>query len=205
MLPLPDFGQVWVSDGYGAGLVHRYSAGGDYLGIGPAGRDGAFRCPQAMVQDGARVILADRENGRLVTLDPAGQLVGRLADRRRGPNCLVLRDETLVVGELSASVALLDPDGRLVGCYGADDAAVERLGWPNALSPGGATIAPQVPAEQFNSPHAVAVDTAGRIHVVEWVVGGRHVRFDPDESGPATVLWPAPVDVCTSPPGRCGA
>ncbi|WP_406514871.1 hypothetical protein OH809_05120 [Streptomyces sp. NBC_00873] len=195
VLPLPGFGQVWVSDGYGAGLVHRYSTGGDYLGIAPASRDGAFSCPHAMVQDGGRVIVADRENDRLVTLDPEGQLIGTFADGLRRPSCLAFREETLVVGELSASVALLDRDGRLMGRHGTDATAVERPGWPNALSHGGATIAPQVPAERFNSPHAVAVDAAGRIHVVEWLVGGRHVRFNPDGAGPATVLWPtAPAD-----------
>ncbi|MER6947240.1 hypothetical protein ABT294_24710 [Nonomuraea sp. NPDC000554] len=112
---MPDFGQVWASDGYGAGLVHRYSTSGDFLGIAPASQDGALRCPHAMVQDGGRVILADRENDRLVNLDPEGQLIGTFADRLRRPSCLAFRDETLVVGELSTSVALLDSDGRLMG------------------------------------------------------------------------------------------
>ncbi|WP_406002435.1 hypothetical protein [Streptomyces sp. NBC_00829] len=189
VLPLPAFDQIWVADGYGAGLVHRYATSGDYLGTAPASHDAAFCCPHAMVQFADEVLIADRENNRLVIVDSEGRFVRTLADGLRRPSCLAIHRDAVVVGELSASVALLDFDGRAMRRFGADETTTVRPSWPNALDCDGVTIAPPRSVEGgFNSPHAVAVDHTGQIHVVEWLIGGRHLRFDPDDALPPALL-----------------
>ncbi|WP_331769157.1 hypothetical protein OG948_35720 (plasmid) [Embleya sp. NBC_00888] len=190
VLPLPAFGQIWVSDGYGAGLIHRYATTGNHLGIAPACRDGVFNCPHAMVVDHEQgtVLVADRENNRLVALDPDGALIGTFARNLRRPSCMAFHEDSILVGELSASVAQLDRHGKLIRRIGSDPSAVDRPGWPNAQDKRGHTIAPPATTGRFNSPHGITVDTEGRAHVVEWLVGGRHQRFPVDGTGQVTCL-----------------
>ncbi|GIG63475.1 hypothetical protein Lfu02_78470 [Longispora fulva] len=159
--------------------MHRYDAHGDYLGVAPASADGAFQCPHAMVWDGENILLAAREHNRVVRIDIDGHLIGVLAANLRRPSCLALDGDTIWVGELEASIVQLDHSGRLIRRLGLDAAAPGRPGWPNALDAAGTTIAPDPPADRFNSPHAIAVDSRGTIHVAEWLVGGRHVRISP--------------------------
>jgi hypothetical protein len=77
------------------------------------------------------VLLADRENNRLVALDADGRLVRVVAAALRRPSCLAAHQGTVLVGELAAAVAQLDGEGRLIRRVGPDPAAVERPHWPN--------------------------------------------------------------------------
>ncbi|MFJ7625197.1 hypothetical protein ACIQZN_01750 [Streptomyces sp. NPDC097595] len=194
VLPVAATGEVWVSDGYGQRLIHRYGAGGDYLGPVEASRDGAFRCPHAMALDDSegevRIIVADRENNRLVALDPDGALIGTVAERLRKPSSVALHEGSLLVGELEASFAHLDRAGRLIQRVGLDEVAPLRPEWPNTVDARGATVAPAPPPGRFNSPHGITVDGRGRVHVVEWLLGGRHMLLTRGAGGYAL----APAD-----------
>ncbi|MGW8885915.1 hypothetical protein [Streptomyces sp. NPDC055749] len=187
VLPLPLIGEIWVSDGYGQGLIHRYAADTTYLGLVAASRHGEFACPHAMALDDhegdARVLVADRENNRLVALDLDGERIGTLASGLRRPSSLAIHRGSLLVGELEASFAHLDRQGRLIQRVGLDDAAPQRPGWPNTHDANGAVGVPTPSSALFNSPHGLTVDAQGRVHVVEWLLGGRHMLITRGRTG----------------------
>lgn len=187
VLPLPFLGEIWVADGYGQSLIHRYDNSGTYLGPVRASLNGSFDCPHAMALDDAdgalRILIADRQNDRVVALEPDGTLIGTVADGLRRPSSLAVHEGSILVGELAASFAHLDRNGALVERVGLDVAAFSRPGWPNALNWSGVTVAPSPAPHLFNSPHGITVDSKGRVHVVEWLLGGRHVLLTPGTNG----------------------
>jgi len=172
-------GGIWVADGYGESLVHRYDADGSYRetvdGSEGAGR---FDCPHAVAVDRRgdepELYVADRGNERVQVYRPdataafersfgAGALTSPCAFDDHGGD--------LVVPELRGRVTLLDGSDAVIDHLGANEAVVEREDWPNVpddhLEPGA-----------FNSPHDAAFDGAGNLYVVEWIVGGRITKLE---------------------------
>lgn len=167
-------GNVWVGDGYGASLVHLYDASGEYQRT--LGEE--FNCPHGLIIDRRRdepeLYVADRENQRLQVFGLDGQFRRMSGEGLlRRPSAFAIAGEHLIIAELEARVAVLDLDDQLVGYIGADDEAVSRPGWPNAISADDLTVRPELEAGRFNSPHGVAVSAEGNIIVAEWVIGGR--------------------------------
>lgn len=76
----PETGEIWVADGYGASLVHRFSADGNYVstldGTEGAGR---FRSPHGLrfcrSVDGIELFITDRANRRIVVYDGDGNFL----------------------------------------------------------------------------------------------------------------------------------
>ncbi|WP_320669006.1 hypothetical protein [Patulibacter defluvii] len=176
-------GSLWVADGYGAELVHRLSRGGE-LRLTLDGREGAgrFDCPHGLLidrrrPDAPRLLVTDRGNDRIVAYDLDGRFLRSIEEGLRAPSGLALRGDQLVVAELNARLTILDGDDRVVERIGDDAAATARPGWPNALDGDGRSVRPELRPGAFNSPHGLAVDGDGRIHVAEWVLGGRLVRL----------------------------
>ena len=71
---------IWVSDGYGANLVHRYSNDGEYnLTIDGSSGAGHFNCPHGIFNDRRRdlpeLYVADRANSRIQVFDLEGRLI----------------------------------------------------------------------------------------------------------------------------------
>ncbi|SRR5690606_8684136 len=169
-------GAVWVADGYGANLVHRYDADGRYLGslTGEEGA-GAFDCPHAVWVDTRRaepeLYVADRGNRRLQVYDLGGGYKRTVGEGVLECPCAGVRyGDGLLVPELCARLTLLDADDRLVGYLGRNEAACALPGWPE--------VAPeQIRAGLFNSPHSAAADADGNLYVVEWIVGGRLTKL----------------------------
>ncbi|SDT37395.1 NHL repeat-containing protein [Microlunatus soli] len=175
-------GNVWVGDGYGASLVHLYGPDGTYLKTLPE----EFDCPHGLIIDRRRdepeLYVADRENQRLQVFDLDGgfrRICGEELLRR--PSAFAVSGENLIIAELEARLAVLDVDDQLVGYIGADDDAVSRPGWPNAISADGLTVRPPLDSGRFNSPHGVAAARDGRIIVAEWLIGGRVNRLTPQD------------------------
>ena len=177
-------GDVWVGDGYGQSLVHRFAADGTHLATltGEEG-GGRFKCPHAVFIDRRKnepeLYIADRGNARVQVYGLDGEfrrVVG--ADFLTSPSAFAVSGSTLVISELKAAVALLDIDDGLIGTVGADPAATERPGWPNAQADGRTSRAP-VHEGAFNSPHGIAADDAGSVYVSEWLVGGRLIKLEP--------------------------
>ena len=178
-------GEIWVADGYGGDLVHRFSASGEYRatldGTEGAGR---FAVPHALFIDTRRaepeLYVADRANGRIQVFDMDGRYrraVGVPFMSR--PTWMTSYGDMLFVAEfLPPRLCILDAEDRLVGFVGEDQSAPDREHWPNQISAGGALERPSaLAAGRFNSPHAVAVDGLGDLYVTEWLIGGRTTKL----------------------------
>jgi DNA-binding beta-propeller fold protein YncE len=184
-------GDVWVADGYGESLVHRYSADGRYLSSlsgeeGPAGR---FNCPHAVFIDRRpatpEVWVADRGNARVQVYDTEGHWLRTVGEGFfNSPSAFATDGSNIVVGELFARLAVVDTDDRLVGYLGEDDEAREHPGWPNGLGPHEHPVRnPHLHPGHFNSPHGLASDSDGNLYVAEWLIGGRMIKLGPVPEG----------------------
>jgi hypothetical protein len=124
--------------------------------------------------------VADRGNRRIQVFDAQGEFKRSFGqDFLNSPSAFALLDgHILVVAELRARLALVDQDDRLIAYIGADDAAFERPGWPNAKNSDGQVVRPtSLTAGKFNSPHGLAADLQGNIYVAEWLIGGRYTQL----------------------------
>jgi len=176
-------GTVWVADGYGRSLVHRYGADGAYRGtIDGTGGAGRFDCPHGIRVDyrgdGPSLYVADRGNERVQVYDvdadgDTGATFERSfgADALTSPCAFAVHDGDLAVPELRARVTVLDGDDTPVAHLGSNEAVVDREDWPNVPETG-------LEAGAFNSPHDAAFDDAGNLYVVEWIVGGRITKLE---------------------------
>ncbi|GHD42610.1 hypothetical protein GCM10017083_07820 [Thalassobaculum fulvum] len=113
----PD-GEIYVTDGYGNTRVHRFAADGRHLGSwgGLGSVPGRFMTPHAVTVDGRdRVLVADRENGRVQVFDRTG----RLLDIWRGfqnPMDVTVDDRGLVlVSDQVPRIHALNLDGTIAG------------------------------------------------------------------------------------------
>lgn len=178
-------GDIWVADGYGQQLVHRYSETGEYLGsLGGERGLGRFDQPHALFIDRRRdepeLYVADRGNARIQVFDLEGRFrrgvgVGDLLS----PGGFALSGTTLLVAELDARIAMFDADDVFLGSLGqTDPAGRDRPGWPNQTDDQGLPKRPELRHGAFNSPHGLATDAQGNIYVSEWLIGGRLVKLE---------------------------
>ncbi|MBI4218635.1 MAG: hypothetical protein HY682_00730 [Chloroflexi bacterium] len=177
-------GDIWVADGYGQSLVHRYSRSGSYVNTidGTEGSAGRFNTPHAVMIDERRgepeLYVADRSNRRIQVYDLSGKynrVVG--ADFLSSPSAFAIWGDYLFVAELRARLAVLDRNDRLVGYLGANENVCDRPGWPNAKGADGVSIRPPLQPGLFNSPHGITVDADGNVYVAEWLIGGRYIKL----------------------------
>jgi hypothetical protein len=181
-----DDGGIWVADGYGQSLVHRFSPDGtlDFTLTGEEGV-GRFDCPHGLFIDHRseqpRLYVADRTNARLQVFDLSGSFLHHVTDGLNSPSAMVTYDSHLIVAELQARLAVFDVNDRFVEHVGEDESAATRPGWPNAIADDGSVMRPPgLQPGKFNSPHGLAVDARGDLYVAEWLVGGRMVRLQRD-------------------------
>jgi hypothetical protein len=186
-------GDVWVADGYGSSLVHRFNKDGQHMArlSGEEG-GGRFVCPHAVFIDrrGEKIpelYIADRENKRVQVYSLDGHYLRTVGSSfLNSPSGFAQWGDLLVVAELYARLALLDLDDNFVDYLGANEESrngqgwPDRPGWPNALTAEGRAEVPDLHrAEHLNSPHSVAVDANGNLYVSEWLLGGRYTKFVP--------------------------
>jgi hypothetical protein len=184
-------GDIWVADGYGSSLVHRFDKHGNHVSAltGEEG-GGRFVCPHAVYIDrrahkAPELYIADRENKRVQVYDLEGRYQRTIGEAfLNSPSGFAQWGDALVVAELYSRLALLDEDDELIGYIGDDPNAKdgagwpERPGWPNALTDDGHVQAPDLTkSDRFNSPHSVAVDNDGNLYVSEWLIGGRYSKL----------------------------
>lgn len=177
-------GDVWVADGYGQGLVHRFDSDGRHVQT-LTGEEGAgrFDCPHGVLVDRRRgeaeLLVSDRANARLQVFDLEGRF-----KRTVGEGIVVTPTDMALVGDelaitdfTQARLTILGPEGQLLEHIGADPDAPNREGWPNARDATGDLVRPQLEPGRFNSPHTLASDPAGNLYVTEWLLGGRLTKL----------------------------
>ncbi len=184
-------GDIFVADGYGESLVHRFSADGRYLATidGEEGPGGRLNCPHGIFIDRRRgepeLYVADRGNAvvRVYGLDGTWRRdVGRGV--LNSPSAFAAWGERTIVAELRARLAVLDAQERLVGYLGENGEICDTPGWPNSLDGHEHAVRQEhlVPG-RFNSPHGLVTDGNGNVYVAEWLVGGRTVKLEPLGTG----------------------
>ncbi|MBA3684308.1 MAG: hypothetical protein H0W72_03605 [Planctomycetes bacterium] len=179
-------GDIYVTDGYGQSLIHRYTAAGEHVqtigwkGNGP----GQFDCPHGICIDnrGAEPVLlvADRANVRVQVLSLSGAHKQTIISRGLRYPCTVrVHGDVTIIPDLFGAVLVWDKDYNHVATLGAHPDM--RPGqWPSHVAG-----YPNVPREdridgRFISPHGIARDSKGNIFVGEWLRdGGRLTRLSP--------------------------
>ncbi|MGO9658043.1 MAG: hypothetical protein ACLQVK_23825 [Acidimicrobiales bacterium] len=179
-------GDIWVADGYGQSLVHRYRRDGTYLSSLDGGEGaGRFNCPHAVFIDrrhAERVLLvADRGNGRIQVYRTDGPFLRVVGEPfLNSPSAFASNGGNLVVAELRARLAILGPDDQLICYLGENGEVCQQPGWPNGVDHLEHPVrAPDLRPGRFNSPHGLAADADGNLYVAEWLIGGRMVKLAP--------------------------
>tara|TARA_B110000116_G_scaffold130409_1_gene113223 strand:+ start:244 stop:1248 length:1005 start_codon:yes stop_codon:yes gene_type:complete len=177
-------GDIWVADGYGKSLVHRYNSNGEYLlsidGIRGSGR---FNCPHSLWIDtrsgSAELLVADRANGRVQVFDMEGEYVRAIgSDYFDRPTVFANYGDNLLVGELNARLTVVGPNDELVGYIGDNTPVSEEPAWPNEPDENDIPRRTSRLVEGlFNSPHGITSDNDGNIYVSEWLIGGRYTKL----------------------------
>jgi hypothetical protein len=186
-----DSGDVWVADGYGASLVHRFAADGRLVAT-LTGDEGAgrFNQPHDVLIDRRgrtpELLVADRVNARIQVYDLQGRFRRVVGDGiLAGPTQMAVDRDRLVVTDLLAGrVTILDAAGRLVTHLFAQPSPQESWAtladeWPLARGSNGMLDRAPLEPGAFLAPHGVAGDDAGTIFVTEFQIGGRVAVLTP--------------------------
>ena len=179
-------GDIYVTDGYGASLIHRYNAAGEYRqtigwkGNGP----GQFDCPHGICIDTRSgeplLLVADRANVRVQVLTLNGDHRQSIISRGLRYPCTVrVHGDVTLIPDLFGAVLVWGKDYKHVATLGAHPDM--RPGqWPSHVAG-----YPNVPREdrldgRFISPHGIARNSKGVIFVGEWLRdGGRLTALTP--------------------------
>jgi hypothetical protein len=167
-------GSVWVADGYGQSLVHRYTAEGAL----DLTLDG-FATPHSIAIVDGLLLVCDRANGRIQEHDLDGALLRTLAEGVVvTPTDLVAVGDRLVLTDFTAGrITVLTRDGELVEHLCASARSPEEDAWPNARDAAGNIVRPATTDGVVNSPHTLAADEDGDVYVSEWLIGGRVTKL----------------------------
>jgi hypothetical protein len=184
-------GDIWVSDGYGASLVHRFDSDGRYL-ASLSGEEGAGRFdePHDVLVDrrgpAPELLVADRTNHRIQVYDLDGRFKRVVGEEfLRGPTQMAVSGDELVVTDLLAGrVTIIDREDRLVAhLFGhpSPPPAWDDLpdDWPNRRGPAGLLDAALLQRGVFHAPHGLAIAEDGTIYVSEFAIGGRTAALVP--------------------------
>ena len=185
-------GILYVADGYGQSWIHIYDAkDGKYLdSFGGRGTEPHhLRQPHGIsidTRDGMpRLQVSDRGNVRIVNFTLQGKYLGEVVTKAdlRFPCTSLHRGDFMYVPDLYARVSIFDKANKKV----ADLGDYLEGGAFTGESQFGTTYPdlkgyPNIPhgkrrQDRFISPHALWVDRAGNIYVVEWVDDGRVTKL----------------------------
>lgn len=177
---------IWVADGYGQNLIHRFrSDGTPTLTLDGKTSGTSFDCPHGILirprvggRDGENVLyVADRTNKRIVVFDLHGNYLHSLGNSvLNSPSSMVDFRGHLVVTELFGALAVFHGDDYL-GHLGSSPRDPAVTGWPNHLDVD-RTVAPDLENGIFNSPHGITLYGDG-LALTEWVIGGRVLALLP--------------------------
>lgn len=156
-------GDVYVVDGYGSQLVHRFDKNFKLIKTmgGPGKEHGKFNTCHGIwvstIGKEPEIWIADRANGRIEIFDLA-LTYKRTIEGLKAPCCFYQHAGMIYVPELSSRVSVVDGSDKLV--HLGDGTGVKDKG-----------------PEHFIAPHALTLDSKGNLYVVEWVGDGRVRKF----------------------------
>ena len=113
----PD-GSIYVADGYGNSVVHRFAADGRHLSTlgGPGEGPGEFTTPHGIwVLPDGRVAVADRENNRVQVFTAEGAFLTEWRDHYKPMSVHGDAEGKLYVTDQVPRLSLLAADGTLIG------------------------------------------------------------------------------------------
>lgn len=170
----PD-GSIFAAMGYGSNLIHKFDAEGKLLkSFGGRGTDdGLFKTCHGLTIDtrfdAPRLLVADRENRRLVHMDLEGKFIGVHATHLRRPCSFSWHGETLGVAELAGRCVILDKNGTPLSFLGDQPDPKKRANYKVPSTD-------QVPGI-FTAPHGLGFAPNGDLYVQDWNVDGRITKL----------------------------
>jgi hypothetical protein len=170
----PD-GRIYVADGYGASVMHLYSADRKWQRvIGAKGKgDGEFMTCHGVSLDnryGAPILLvSDRANRRLVHVDLEGKFVRTLTTDLRLPCASSILGDFAATAELEGRVVITDKSGAVVATLGDNP---DKEQWAKFR------LAPEFWKDGiFIAAHGLSFDPAGNLYVQDWSFAGRLTKL----------------------------
>ena len=153
-------GEIFVSDGYGNRMVHKFSPEGELLlswgesGEGP----GQFALPHGIfAHRNGNIYVADRENHRIQIFDHNGTFINQWMTNFNMPCTLFVdSDDNVYIPELRHQMSILDMDGKLITRWGGNESHDPGL---------------------FVAPHTAWTDSHGDLYVGEVLEGQRIQKF----------------------------
>lgn len=168
-------GDIFIADGYGKSLIHKFDAAGKYLKtIGTKGQgDGQFETCHGLAIDtrsGTPLLLVcDRANKRLQHLDLDGNFVAVITTGLRLPCAVSIHGDNVAIAELQGRVAIIDKTNQVVATLGENNDPAQSGKFdvaPDWWKPG-----------IFTAPHGVSYDAAGNLYVQDWNKTGRVTKL----------------------------
>ena len=175
-------GDIYVSDGYGNAVIHKYDPGGRLQlswgkpGTGP----GEFNLPHNICCDtDGWVYVADRENHRVQVFDGNGRFENQINNMHRPSGLAITPGKCpyCIVGELQA----YQPVNRSTPNLGARISILDQQS--NVLARIDRGMGPGTEPGQFISPHSISLDSHGDMYVGE-VIAADWVAVFPDKPQP---------------------
>jgi hypothetical protein len=169
-------GTIYVADGYGTNLIYKYAQDGKFLGKfgAPGTEPGQFKICHGMTLDARNpgqpiLIISDRENHRIQTIDLNGNPIAIPITGLRQPTSTFVRGDLLLVAELGGRALLLDKDYKVLSELGDNPVLSQRAGFgvpPKDWKDG-----------VFTAPHGCAIDQKGDLYIQDWNKWGRITKL----------------------------
>lgn len=177
-------GDIWVADGYGESLVHRFDANGNYR-LTLTGEEGAgrFKTPHALYVDRRRneqeLYIADRGNARIQVYGLDGRFRRSFGQGfLSAPTWFASDGEHLFLVEFRPPrLVVLDRNDAFVGYACEDLEAPRRPGFPYPLDGSGNVVRTSVRPGKLQAPHALAIDREGNLYITEAFLGARFTKL----------------------------
>jgi hypothetical protein len=161
-------GDIYVVDGYGSQLVHRFDKSFKLIKTigGPGKENGKFNTCHGVwvstLKSEPEVYIADRANNRVEVYSLALEYKRTLPNFRL-PCCFYQHDGHLYIPELGARVSIIDAEDKVVAQFG-DGQGIKAAEIKNH-------------PDKFATPHAMTVASNGDLYIVEWLDYGRPRKF----------------------------